>query len=188
MVVGHWPIYPRHFVLMLLEVLVRTASPAKRQVHRLFGARAIGGMLGALVEGHDDVGAKGDLDFHRLLRRKDVRRAIEVRAKCYAFLTDLAEFAEAEDLKSAGVGEHGAIPRHEAVEASKLADVLVSRSEIEMVSVAENDFRAQFFEDVLRNGLHCGDSANGHEDWRFDHTMRRDDASGASAAIASYNS
>ena len=60
-------------------------------------------------------------------------------------------------------------------------------SQIEMVGVAENDLGAQFFEDVLGNGLHRRDGADGHEDRRFDLAMRRDDASGASAAIASFD-
>ena len=179
---------PGDFVLVVFEIALGTAGPAQGQVHRLLGARAIGGMLGALVEGHDDVGAEGDLDLHRLLGREDVRGAVEMRAKRDAFFADLAQLAEAEDLESAGVGEHGAIPRHEAVESAKLADVLVSGPQIEMVSVAENDLGAQFFEDVLGNGLHCGDGANGHEDRRFDLAMRGDDASGAGAAIAGFDS
>ena len=47
---------------------------------------------------------------------------------------------------------------------------------------------AEFFEDVLGNGLHAGDSADRHEDGGLDIAMRRLDAPDTGAAIASLNS
>ena len=52
---------------MLVEVLVASFRPAKGQLERLAGPGAIGGVFGAFVEGHDDVGAQGELHIHRVL-------------------------------------------------------------------------------------------------------------------------
>ena len=56
--------------------------------------------------------------------------------KMHTLGRDLAEACEREDLKTAGVGEDRAVPPHEAVKAAHLADELVTRAKVEVVSVA----------------------------------------------------
>ena len=65
----------------------------------------------AVVEGHDDVRAELMLDVDGELRREKVRGAVDVGLEGDAVVGDLAQVAEAEHLKAAGVGEHRAIPR-----------------------------------------------------------------------------
>ena len=48
--------------------------------------------------------------------------AVQMRLKGDARFGDLAQAGEAEDLESAGIRQDGARPRHEAVQAAKLAD------------------------------------------------------------------
>ena len=172
---------------MLFEVLLAARSPAQRHLHGIFGARVIGGMLGALVEGHDDVGAKTDLRSDGTLRAEKVRGAVEVRAKGYAVLGDFAQIAEAENLEAAGVGEDRAIPRHEILHAAKPADGLDSGPEIKMIGVVKKNLDAEFFERILRNTLDRADCADGHEDRRLDFAVRRGESTGAGAAIAGFN-
>ncbi len=88
---GHPVVVPGDFVAVSAEVIERAARPGHGEAETFFGAGAIGGIFGALVEGHHDVGAESDLHIDRVLRRKEVAAAIEVRAELYAVFSDFAE-------------------------------------------------------------------------------------------------
>ncbi len=78
------------------------------------------GVVGrALVQGHEDVHAEGELDLDRLLRRQDVAGAVQVRLERDAFLADATQRGQAEDLEAAAVGQDGPIPPHESVQAAQ---------------------------------------------------------------------
>ena len=98
---------------MRAEMIERAARPGHGEAQALFGAAAVGGIFGAFVEGHADVGAESDLDVDGVLGREEVRAAVEVRAEADAFVGDLAQRAEREDLEAAGVSKHGARPTDE---------------------------------------------------------------------------
>jgi hypothetical protein len=55
-------------------------------------------------------------------------------------------------------------PTDEAVQAAKTADELVAGAQIEVIGVAEDDFRAERFQRVLRDGLDRAGGAYRHED------------------------
>ena len=135
------------------EVIERAARPRHGEAQALFGASAIGGILGALVEGHADVGAEGDLHVDGMLGSKKVRTAVEVRAEADAVISDFAQRVEREDLKAAGVGEQGARPTDELMQAAHAADGFVAGPQVEVIGVAENDLSAERFKDVLRTAL-----------------------------------
>src|SRR5512138_1148343 len=59
------PCVPRPLPLVLLEVLLAPLGPADGELHGSARPFALGGVFGALVEGHDDVGAEADLRFGR---------------------------------------------------------------------------------------------------------------------------
>ncbi len=98
---------------------------------------------------------------------------VEVRAKTHAVVGDFAEIGEAENLIAAGIGEDGAAPGHEGMQAAEFADQCMSGTKVKMVGVGENDFGAESFERFLSETLDCGGGANGHENRRFDDAMRR---------------
>ncbi len=106
---------PDHFIAMSAEVRERAARPGHGEAKAFFSATARGRILGALVEGHDDVGAESYLNFDRMLGSKSVRTPVEVRAELDAVFRDLAERVEREDLEAAGVSEYGARPTDETV-------------------------------------------------------------------------
>jgi len=56
-------------------------------------------------------------------------------------------------------------------------------AEVEVIGVAENDFCAEGFQHVLRNGLHASGSSDRHEDWSFDRLVRKDELRAPSACI-----
>jgi hypothetical protein len=103
-------IVPDDFVAVGAEVVERAARPGHGKTEALFGAGARGGILGALVKGHADVGAEGYLNLHGMFRSKRVRTPVEVGAEADAVIGDFAERIERKDLEAAGVGEQGARP------------------------------------------------------------------------------
>src|SRR4051794_19622837 len=96
-----------------------------------------------------------------------------------AIFGDFAEFAETEDLEPTGVGEDGAVPRHELVDATEFADLLDTWAQIEMVGVVEQNLYAEFFEHVLGNAFDSSERSDGHEHRGLDRAMGRNKASGS---------
>jgi hypothetical protein len=67
------------------------------------------------------------------------------------------------------------------VQAAHAANGFVTWAEVEMVRVAEDDFRAQGFENILRDSFDGARCANRHEDWSFDGSVREMELREASA-------
>ena len=63
---------PRDFVQVVAEVIEGALRPGHGEAEAFFGAGASRGILGALVEGHDDVGAESYLNIDRMFRSKKV--------------------------------------------------------------------------------------------------------------------
>jgi len=164
---------PRNLMAVRAEVVERTPRPGHRQAQALFGAAAAGGVLGALVEGHADVGAQRNLHVDGVLGSEKVAAAVQVRTEADALVGDLAQLAQTEDLKAARVGQHGARPTDEAMQPAHAADSLMARPQVEVVGVAEDDLRAQLFEHVLGDGLDGAGRAHRHEDRRLDGAVRQ---------------
>ncbi len=99
--------------------------------------------------------------------------AIQVRTEDDAFFDDFADTGEAEDLKSAGIGEDGARPGHEAVQSAEGADELVTGAQVEVIGIAEEDLDVEILGEVaLGEALDGGLGADGHEDGRADIAVR----------------
>ena len=73
------------------EGMARALGPAHRQFHRGFDRLALGGVGGALVERHRDVGAEQALDLDRALRGQQMPAAVEMRAKLDPLLADFSQ-------------------------------------------------------------------------------------------------
>jgi len=172
---------PGNFVTMSAKVTERALCPGHGEAEAFFGAGAIGWILSALVKTHYKVGAESDLNIDGVLGCEEVRAAVEVRAELDAIVSNFAERAEGEDLKAAGVSEEGARPTHEFVKAAHAADCFVAGAEIEMVGVAEDDFRAEGFERVLRDGFDSALRADGHEDGGFYGLMGQEETAATAA-------
>ena len=113
-----------------------------RQLHR-FLRRFMRDAVGrTLVEGHGDVDAEALLDVDGALGGEEMCGAVDVRTKLDAFLAQLANRREREDLIAAGVTQDCAIPRHELVDAAELLDQLHARSQHQVIGVVEDDPRS----------------------------------------------
>src|SRR5438552_11090799 len=101
---------PRHFVLVLFKIFFAPFRPAQRQLHRRAHAAQLRRIFRTFIKRHDDVRAKSDLGFGRGFRAEELCRAVQMGTECHAFLGQFAQLAQAEDLKSARVGENRPIP------------------------------------------------------------------------------
>ena len=159
----------------------RPAGGPRQRPFDLFPCCGIGD---ALVEAHHDVAAEGLLDLHGRLGAEKMARAVDMGLKGRPLLGDLPQGAQAVDLESAAVGQDGAGPVHEPVQAAELGDQSMSRPQIEMVGVAEDDLRAQVADLLRRQRLDGALGAHRHEGRRRDLAVRRLDLSRACAPQA----
>ena len=113
--------------------------------------------------------------------------AVKVRTKTYAVIRDFAKLGKAEYLVAAGIGENGAIPGHEFVQTTQPANQFVSRPKVKMISIAEYDLRADFFQRFVAKSFHCSLRAHRHEERGIDAAVRSiQDSTARSAFICFY--
>ena len=98
-------------------------------------------------------------------------RSIQVGAELHPVLTHLPQLVEAEDLKSAGIGKHGAGPGDEAVQSAEPANQLMPRAQVQVIGIGKNDLRVQLFEQMLGDGLDRPRGAHRHEGRSLDQPM-----------------
>lgn len=163
------------------EMLFRSSRPSDGQFQRLGGLLSRGRMRRAFIESHHDIRPKCGLNLHGFFRREHVARPIDVRLKLDPLFAQFAERAEAEDLKTSAVCEYRPIPRREAMQSSQTIYSRVSRSQIKMISVRENDRGSGTFEHFLSQSLDRRLRAYGHKGGRQERPVRGCDSSGAGA-------
>ena len=111
------------------------------------------------------------------------RVAVDVRAEDGGAIVDLEIGGEAVDLVAAAVGEDGARPVHELVQAAQFGDEFVAGPQREVIGVAEHDLHAGVFELLRRQSLDGGLGADRHEDGRLDDAVRGVHAAQAGFAV-----
>src|SRR5580698_10447783 len=99
--------------------------------------------------------------------------SIEMRTEAHTLIGNFAQIGKAENLKAAGIGKNRMRPRHERMQPAKLPNQFMPRPKIKMISIAKNDFSAQFLKRLLRKPLHRRRSPDGHKSRRVNHAMRR---------------
>ena len=166
---------PEEGLRPILPALLAAVRPAGGSGERPFDLFPGGGIGGALVEAHHDVAAERLLDLHGRLRAEEMGRTVDMGLKSRPLFRDPPQGAEAEDLESAAVGQNGAGPVHEPVQPSQIGDQAVSRPQIEMVRVAEDDVRPEVADLLRRQPLHGALRADRHEGRRSHIAVRRSD-------------
>ncbi len=107
---------------------------APKSLHELAG----GGIGWALVQLHGDVGPQKLLDAHIFFRRPAHVRAVVHRAEGDAVIVQLSGILEREDLKAAGIGEHGAKIAGKPMHSARLRHDFGARALGEMVGVGQH--------------------------------------------------
>src|ERR1700722_8940188 len=107
-----------------------------------------------------------------------------MRAKGNAFFGHFAQLVQAENLEAAGIGKDRPGQSHKTMQAPKLTHDFDSRTQVEVISVAEENLDAKLFENVLGHGFDSPSRAYRHEHRSFDLAVRRVQATAASFAGA----
>ena len=122
----------------------------------------------ALVEGHDDVGSDDALGIYHVLRREDMLRTVDVGTELTSFFAQLADTRQRENLEAARIGQNGAVPSVELVQSTGFADDVKTRTQIEVVGVAQYDLRLHLLTQFREmHALHASHRSDGHKDWRL---------------------
>src|SRR5688572_18631666 len=99
-------------------------------------------------------------------------RAIEVRLELRPFLADDTSFGQGEDLKPPAIGQDGAMPADEFMEAAASRNQFIAGAEEQVVGVAENDFGTRVNEVSMQCRLHRPLRPDRHERRRLHNPMR----------------
>jgi hypothetical protein len=95
-----------------------------------------------MIESHRDVRAQLPLDLDRAFGSESPKGPIDMTLELDAVLLDPAQPFEREDLKSTGIGQHGAVPGGEPVQPSHGLDHALTRPQVQVVGIAQNDLGA----------------------------------------------
>src|SRR5690606_7722996 len=112
------------------------------------------------------------LDLDRFLRTEEQRFTADMGPEGDPFLRNLAEGTETEHLEPAAVGQDPAIPVHKAVQPPCLPDDLVTRTEVEMVRIAQDDPAPDLLQLLRAHRLDGGLGAYRHEHRGFKGSVR----------------
>ncbi len=93
--------------------------------------------------------------------------------EAHAVVGELDGVAVGEHLESTGVGEDGAVPVHEIVQAAELGDGVRAGTHGEVIGVGEHDLGAKALDRLGGDALHVGLRADRHEDGGLDVAVRR---------------
>ena len=80
------------------------------------------------------------------------------------FFGEFTDAGERKDLKSAAVGQYGAVPPGETVQAAGFVQGLGAGTQVEVVGVAQDDLCADFLDQVaVEHALDAAYGADGHK-------------------------
>ena len=118
----------------------------------------------AHVQAHRDVRAEPALDLGDRGGRQPARAAVVHGAERHAVVVEAEDrVAQREDLEAARIGEDRAAPGHEPVQAAERLHGLLTRPEVEVVGVREQDRRAEAGQLVRIDALDARLRAHRHE-------------------------
>ena len=113
-------------------------QPANRPIAGGFCILVFRGVFHAFVKRHGDCGTEVCLDLHALLRPHEDAVAVQMGIERNTFLSNLAQLRQAEHLESTAVREDGAVPARELMQSTQSGYVLVTRTQMQMIGVAQH--------------------------------------------------
>ena len=141
-------------------------------LHRLLGILAVCRTRTALVKSHDDVRTNLALDIHHTLGGEHQFAAVDMRGELHTLLGHLADIGQREHLKTTRIRQYRTFPTLETVQTTCLVQDLRTRTQVEMVGVAEDDLSIDI---LLQKGalhtLHRPYRTHRHKDRSLDIPM-----------------
>ena len=152
----------------LVETFHASFQPALCQPQTLFGILVVALSWRTFVERHHDVGANHSLGIHHVFWRKYMPGTIDMTLELATFLTQLADACQREYLKAARVCQYRTVPGVELMQSASLSEDMKSRSQIQMIGIAENDLSLHLFPQFGEmHTLHTAHRTDGHKDGRL---------------------
>ena len=109
--------------------------------------------------------------------------AIDVRLKPDTLFLDFVYPGEAEDLEPAAVRQNRAVPTHEFVKPAQAGDPFMSRAQVEVIRICEDDLRSHGLQIVGGNAFDGPSRSNRHEYGSMDRAAGGFNTSGPRAAF-----
>ena len=134
------------FMLQTVHLRLAAQQPARRAGAAVFGIFIGCRVFNTLIKGHGNGGAQISLNLHALLRAHKDPVSVQMRVEGHAFLGDLAQLGQTEHLKPAAVRQDGAVPFCEFVQAAHIGHQLITRTQMQMIGVAQHDLCADILE------------------------------------------
>ena len=167
-----------------IETLDTAGQPTVRKAERVLSIFEIAGIRRTLIKGHDDVSANDALRIHHVFWGEMVARAINMALERDTFLLDFAAVRQRIYLIATTIGQDGALPSIEAMQAAHLSQRIEAGAQIKVISIAEDDLRSYVvYEFVLVYGLNGARRAHRHENGCLDSAVRSFDRGRTSAGI-----
>ena len=94
----------------------------------------------------------------------------------HALFGQLAQLRQRHDLKAAAIGQDGALPIHEIMQATLAGDAFSARAQHQVIGIAQQDIGASLAHLLGIHGLDCACRAHRHEGRRLDIAPWRVDA------------
>ena len=123
------------------------------------------------------------MNVHHPFGREEMLASVYVRTKFTSFRTELANARQGEYLEASAVGQHRTVKTIEFVQTTRFLQDFQTRTEIEVIRIAQNDFGIDvFFYFVKMYSFDATQRADRHKDGSVNLTVVSCDESGASCA------
>jgi len=99
--------------------------------------------------------------------------SVDVTLKLHSVFGDAVDFRQTEYLIPSAVGENRSVPVHKAMQPARFFYNLLTRTQVQMIGVCENNLCVHFFESFGKHGLDGGFRADRHINGGFDVAVRR---------------
>ena len=121
------------------------------------------------------------MDLNRTLRCEEVLAPVKVAVESRPLFTDAHQWTKRNHLKAARVGKHRLTPRRELVQTAESFDPLMSRPQVEVICVRQDDLCADAMQIIWVERLHGGIGADRHEVGGLNNTVRQRERASTSA-------
>lgn len=138
------------------------------------------------IQHHHDIRTKRPLDIDDIFRCEPVGGAVDMRTEHDPIFIDPSKIRKAEDLVPATICEDRPLPGCKPVQPACLFKNLASRSEIQMVSISQDNLGAEFNKFSWLDGLHSTLRSDGHENRRLDLAMVRQEFPSPSLSVCMF--
>ncbi len=160
-------------VAQFVKGVAGPAGPAHGHFHGQTGFVMGGGVRGAFVKNHDNVGIQHGLNTHAFFGGKEEFVPIHWAAKVHALFFNFAHCPQAKHLKPARISQNGAIPAHKLVQTAKIGHDVQAGPHPQVECVAQDDLRIDFAKVTRGHAFDGAIGAYGHENWGLNNPMRR---------------